>query len=74
MGQVTFPSTRSSWGLLTRTGKTQFLVNQLCGPFCGKSGYVVLICPTFAYNRTLKCLAERDLRLFVIIPQREIGP
>ena len=38
----------------TNSGKTQFLVNQLCGPFNGKFNYIVLICPTFAYNRTQK--------------------
>ena len=37
----------------TNSGKTQFLVNQLCGSFIGKFDYVVQICPTFAYNRTL---------------------
>ena len=51
----------------TNSGKTQFLVNQLCGPFCGKFDYVVLICPTFAYNKTLHRFAERDPRLYVII-------
>ena len=51
----------------TYSGKTQFLVNQLCGPFCGKFDYVVLICPTFAYNKTLYRFAERDPRLYVII-------
>ena len=35
------------------SGKTQFLVNQLCGPFRGKFDYIVLICPTFAHNKTL---------------------
>ena len=51
----------------TNSGKTQFLVNQLCGRFCGKFDYVVLICPTFAYNKTLYRFAERDPRLYVII-------
>ena len=51
----------------TNSGKTQFLVNQLCGPFCGKFDYVVLICLTFAFNRTLHRFAERDPRLYVII-------
>ena len=51
----------------TNSGKTQFLVNQLCGPFCGKFDYIVLICPTFAYNKTLYWFAERDPRLYVII-------
>ena len=51
----------------TNSGKTQFLVNQLCGPLCGKFDYIVLICPTFAYNKTLYRFAERDPRLYVII-------
>ena len=51
----------------TNSGKTLFLVNQLCGTFCGKFDYVVLICPTFAYNKTLYRFAERDPRLYVII-------
>ena len=51
----------------TNSGKTQFLVNQLCGLFCGKFDYVVLICPTSAYNKTLYRFAERDPRLYVII-------
>ena len=51
----------------TNSGKTQFLVNQLCGPFCGKFDYVMLICLTFAYNKTLYRFEERDPRLYVII-------
>ena len=51
----------------TNFGKTQFLVNQLCGPFNGKFDFIVLICPTFAYNRTLYRFGERDPRLYVII-------
>ena len=35
---------------LTNSGKTHFLVNQLRGKFSGKFDYIVLICPTFAYN------------------------
>jgi len=51
----------------TNSGKTRFLVNQLCGTFRGKFDYVVLICPTFAHNKTLYKFAERDPRLYVII-------
>ena len=51
----------------TNSGKTQFLVNQLCGSSCGKFDFIVLICPTFAYNKTLYQVAERDPRLEVII-------
>ena len=49
----------------TNSGKTQFLVNQLCGPFCGKFDYIVLICLTFAHNKTLYQFAKRDPRLYV---------
>ena len=52
-------------------GKTEFLVNQLCGPFNGKFDYIVLICPTFAYNRTLNRFGERDPRLYVIICEQQ---
>ena len=51
----------------TKSGKTQFLVNQLHGRFKGKFDYIVLTCPTFAYNRTLYRFGERDPRLYVII-------
>ena len=51
----------------TNSGKTHFLVNQLRGPFNGKFDYIVLICRTFAYNRTLYRFGERDLQLYVII-------
>jgi len=54
----------------TNSGNTQFLVNQLCGPFCGKFDYVELICPTFAYNKTFYRFAERDPWLFVIICEK----
>ena len=43
----------------TNSGKTQFLVNQLRGPFKGKFDYIVLIFLTFAYNRTLYRFGER---------------
>jgi len=51
----------------TNSGKTQFFVNQLFGPFRGKFDFIVLICPTFAYNRTLYRFTERDQRLYPII-------
>ena len=51
----------------TNSGKTRSLVNQLCGPFKGKFDYIVLICLTFAYNKTLYRFAERDPRFYVII-------
>jgi len=51
----------------TNSGKTQFFVNQLFGPFRGKFDYIVLICPTFVYNRTLFRCCEKDPRFYPII-------
>ena len=51
----------------TNSGKTSFPVNQLCGPFCGKFVYIVLICPTFEYNKTLYRFGERGPSLVLII-------
>jgi len=51
----------------TNSGKTRFFVNQLCGPFRGRFDYVVLICPTFAHNKTVFRFAERDPPSYVII-------
>ena len=50
----------------TNSGKTQFFVNQLCGPFRGKFNNIVLICPTFANNRMLYRFAEKDPRFYPI--------
>ena len=55
----------------TNSGKTPFLVNQLCGPFNGRFDYIVLICPTFAHNRTLYHFGERDPRLYVVICEQD---
>ena len=52
---------------MTNSDKMHFLVNQLCGPSCGKFDYIVLICPTFTYNKMLYRFAERDPWLYVII-------
>ena len=49
------------------SGKTQFFISQLRGPFNGKFDYIVLICPTFDLNKTLYRFGERDPRLYVII-------
>ena len=37
------------------------------GPFRGKFDYIVLICPTFAYNKTYHRIGENDPRMFIII-------
>ena len=51
----------------TNSGKTQFFVNQIFGPFRGKFDYIVLICPTFDENKTLYRFAEKDPRFYPII-------
>ena len=40
---------------------------QIYGPFRGKFDYIVLICPTFAHNKTYHRIGENDPRMFVII-------
>ena len=51
----------------TNSGKKQFFVNQIFGPFKGKFDNIMLICPTFAHNRTLYRFGERAPRLYIII-------
>ena len=50
----------------TNSGKLRFLVDQLYGPFRFKLDYIVLICPTFVYNKTYHRIGENDPRMFVI--------
>ena len=42
-------------------------MDQIYGPFRGKFDYIVLICPTFAHNKTYHRIGENDPRMFVII-------
>ena len=51
----------------TNSGKTKYVVDQIYGPFRGKFDYIVLICPTFAYNKTYHRIGENDPRMFIII-------
>ena len=57
----------------TNSGKSQFVVDQLFGRFHGKFDFIMLICPTFAHNKTFRRLREKDLRMFIFIcQQREV--
>ena len=57
----------------TNSGKTQYLLNQLRGPFKGKFDYIVLLCPTFVKNKTYKGFVDRDPHIYVIVcKQHEI--
>ena len=50
----------------TNSGKTQYLLNQLRGPFRGTFDYIVLLCPTFVKNTTYEGFVDRDPHIFVI--------
>ena len=51
----------------TNLGKTQYLLNQLRGPFRGKFDYIVLFCPTFVKNTTYDHFVDKDPRIFVVV-------
>ena len=48
----------------TNSGKLRFVVGQLYRPFRVKFDYIVLICPTFAHNKTDHRIGEKDPRMF----------
>ena len=50
----------------TNSGKTKYVVGQLRGPFPGKFDYIVLICPTFVYNKTYDGFVDKDPYIFVV--------
>ena len=52
----------------TNCGKTKYLIEQLRGPFRKVFEYIVLICPTYAKNRTYHGFARGDKRFFVLSP------
>ena len=51
----------------TNSGKTQYLLNQLRGPFRGTFDYIVLFCPTFVKNATYDLFVDKDPRIFVVV-------
>ena len=51
----------------TNSGKSKYVVDQIYGPFRTKFDYIVLICPTFAHNKTYHRIGENDPRMIVII-------
>ena len=52
----------------TNCGKTNYLLEQLRGPYRKVFEYIVLICPTYAKNRTYHRFAWGDKRFFVLSP------
>ena len=55
----------------TNCGKTQYIVEQLRGHYRQVFDYIVLICPTYAHNKTYRGFAKGDERFFVLSPFRE---
>ena len=52
----------------TNCGKTNYLIEQLRGPFRKVFDYIVLICPTYAKNKTYHGFARGNKRFFVLSP------
>ena len=52
----------------TNCGKTQYLVDLLRGSFRHVFDFIVLICPTFATNKTYEGFANLDKCFFVMMP------
>lgn len=52
----------------TNCGKTKYLIEQLRGPFRKVFEYIVLICPTYAKNKTYHRFAKGDKRFIVLSP------
>ena len=52
----------------TNCGKTRFLVDQLRGPFRYVFEYIILICPTYVFNKTYEGFARGDPRFLVFCP------
>lgn len=52
----------------TNCGKTKYLIEQLRGPFRHVFEYIVLMCPTYAKNKTYHRFAKGDKRFIVLSP------
>ena len=50
----------------TNSGKTQYILNQLHGPFRSKIDYILLIFPTFVFNVTYDYFVDNEPRIFII--------
>ena len=50
-------------------GKTQYLIEKLRGPFKVLFDFIVLVCPTYAYNKTYG-FGKGDKRFIVAVKMR----
>ena len=53
---------------LTNGGKTRYLIDKLRGSFRYLFEYIILICPTYAKNKTYQNCAKGDKNFFVFMP------
>ena len=54
----------------TNSGKTKYLVDLLSNEFRGTFDYVILLCPTYTFNKTYRGFAEEDRDFFVLTPDQ----
>ena len=52
----------------TNSGKTRYLIDKLRGSFRYLFEYTILICPTYAKNKTYRDFAKGDKNCFVFMP------
>jgi len=52
----------------TGCGKSRFVVDTLRGPLRGKFNFIVLICPTYAWNKTYRGFAKDDPQFLALQP------
>lgn len=50
----------------TNSGETKYLVEILSNEFRGKFDYVILLCPTYTFNRIYQGFAKDDRFLHVV--------
>jgi len=55
----------------TNSGETKYLVEILNNEFRGKFDYVILLCPTYTFNRIYQGFAEDDRDFFMLSPNQD---
>lgn len=50
---------------------TKYLVEILSNEFRGKFDYMILLCPTYTFNRTYQGFAEDDRDFFMLSPNQD---
>ena len=53
------------------SGKTKYLVDLLSNKFTGKYDCIILLCPTYTFNRTYEGFTEDDRDVFILSPHQD---